>query len=169
MAGLREATRSPLVRRLAATFVISVAGLAGISQHESGNQKHNRVYLDPVGIPTVCDGHTETVTKADVGKVFSDAVCRRLLKKDTRNAEAAVQRLTKVPITQNQYDALVDFVFNVGEGNYASSTLLRKLNAGDCHGAAAQFPRWNQARGRVLPGLVTRRADERQLFEPDCP
>lgn len=146
-------------------MVISAAGLSSLLLHE-GNV--NKVYLDPVGIPTACAGHTATVTRMDVGKPMSDAVCARLLREDTRVAQRAVGRLVKVPISQDQYDALVSFTFNVGEGNFAQSTLLRRLNLGDCFGAGREFPKWNKARGRVLPGLVKRRADEQTKFVKDC-
>jgi lysozyme len=152
------------LRRIAAVMTLSVAGASGIVYHEGTVGK---VYLDPVGIPTVCVGHTRTVTKADVGKDMS-AQCAQLLVSDTKAAQSAVGRLVLVPVTQAQYDALVSFTFNVGEGNLRSSTLLLKLNSYDCHGAAAEFPRWNKARGKVLPGLVKRRADERITFEQDC-
>lgn len=164
--GLRQLAANTAVRWLASALVVSAAGTAAI-MHDEGVVK--KVYLDPVGIPTVCVGHTSTVSKADVGKVYTDAQCAELLRSDTRVAQAAVGRLVKVPVTQGQYDALVSFTFNVGEANFKNSTLLRKLNAGDCHGAAAEFPRWNRARGVVLPGLVTRRANERARFEVDCP
>lgn len=153
-------------RRLAAALTLSVAGAAGIVGHEG---QVNKVYLDPVGIPTVCVGHIATVTRADVGKTFSDAQCAELLVRDTSEAQSSVGRLVKVPVTQDQYDALVSFTFNVGGGALAKSTLLRKLNAGDCHGAATEFPKWNKAGGRVLPGLTKRRAYEREHFEKDCP
>lgn len=158
--------RNPTVRKLAATLVLSAAGAAGIVGHEGMQSK---VYLDPVGIPTVCAGHTATVTRADVGKTYSAQTCEKLLQADTSAAQSAVRSAVKVPVSQGQYDALVSFTFNVGGGNLRSSTLLRKLNAGDCHGAAAQFPRWNKAQGVVLPGLVTRREAERKMFEADCP
>lgn len=152
-------------RVLAALLTISAAGLTGIVRHE-GMVK--AVYLDPVGIPTACVGHTKTVTQRDVGKQISEDVCLRMLDEDTADAQRAVQRSVTVPITQEQYDALVSFTFNVGGGALHSSTLVRKLNAGDCWGAGAEFPRWNKARGRVLKGLVKRRADERNLFETGC-
>lgn len=161
----RRITSNPVVRRLACTLVLSAAGALAIVSNEGVEHK---VYLDPVNVPTVCAGHTATVDAGDVGEEYTDAQCAELLRADTRTAQAGVARLVKVPITQNQYDALVDFVFNVGEGNLASSTLLRKLNSGDCRGAAAEFPRWNKAKGKVLKGLVTRRAWERSIFEPDC-
>lgn len=125
------------------------------------------VYLDPVGIPTVCVGHTGTVTHADVGKDLSH-LCAQLLAEDTNEAQSSVRQAVTVKITQAQYDALVSFTFNVGGGALRSSTLLRKLNAGDCWGAAAEFDRWVNARGRKLPGLVKRRADERRQFETGC-
>jgi len=69
-----------------------------------------------------------------------------------------------VPLTQHQFDALVDWTFNEGSGNLASSTLLRKLNDGDYAGADAEFARWVRGGGRVLPGLVKRRALEATWF-----
>lgn len=151
-------------RRLAAGFALSVAGSVALVGYEGSVPV---VYLDPVGIPTVCVGHTATVTRADVGKDFA-SLCAQLLASDTKAAQSAVQRAVTGQLTQAQYDALVSFTFNVGGGNLRSSTLLRKLNAGDCLGAGAEFPRWNKAKGRVLPGLVTRRADERRTFETGC-
>jgi lysozyme len=79
-----------------------------------------------------------------------------------------VDRLVRVPLTDNQFAALVSFAYNVGLGALAGSTLLRKLNAGDYEGAADQFPRWSKGGGRVLPGLVRRRAAERDLFLSDA-
>lgn len=161
MRGLAE---SPAVRRLAVALALSAAGTTAIVRHEG---MVPTVYLDPVGIPTVCAGHTATVSRADVGKDFGP-LCNQLLERDSKDAQAAVQDLVKVPITQAQYDALVSFTFNVGRGALAKSTLLRKLNAGDCRGAAAEFTRWTQARGRVLPGLVKRRAAEQTEFATGC-
>jgi lysozyme len=156
----------PKVRVLAATLVISAAGLAGIKRDEGDVRK---VYLDPVGIPTVCVGHTATVTHKDVGKTYSAETCTYLLKQDTRQAVAAVQRLVKAPLTQQQFDALVSFTFNVGVANFQSSTLLKQFNAGQCHAAADQFQRWNKARGKVLRGLTIRRAHEAAALREDCP
>lgn len=155
------------VRRLTAgALMLSAAGLASLALHEGGSLR--TVYLDPVGIPTVCMGTTEGLTKADVGKRYTAEMCEARNRASLRTAEAAVKRLVKTPITQGQYDSLVSFVFNVGEGNLAASTLLRKLNAGQCTAAAAEFPRWNRAGGKVLKGLTTRRAEERAVFEKDC-
>jgi lysozyme len=151
-------------RRLAAGLVLSAAGTAALVSYEGSVPV---VYLDAVGIPTVCEGHTKTVTRADVGKNFAP-LCAQLLASDSADAQLAVRRAVTAQITQAQYDALVSYTFNVGGANLRSSTLLVKLNAGDCWGAGAEFPRWNKARGRVLPGLVKRRAAEREMFETGC-
>lgn len=152
-------------RIAAAALVVSASGAWLVASHEG---EVRRVYLDPVGIPTVCVGHTATVTRADLGKPFSAALCKDLLKQDLRVAEAAVKKHVKRPVTQGQYDALVSFTFNVGAGNLANSTLLRLHNSGYCLAAAQQFDRWVYARGKKLPGLVKRRADERKLYEAGC-
>lgn len=78
--------------------------------------------------------------------------------------ESAVNDSVKVPLSQNEFDALVDFAYNVGAGNLRTSTLLKKLNAGDRAGAADEFLKWNKGGGKVLPGLVRRREAERKLF-----
>ena len=78
--------------------------------------------------------------------------------------EVQVNKLVTVLITDNQFDALVSFSYNVGTGNLKRSTLLRKLNMGDYFGAADEFPKWRKANGVILQGLVNRRADERALF-----
>lgn len=148
-----------------AVLAVSAAGITSI-KHDEGEVR--RVYLDPVKIPTVCVGHTSTVTRKDVGRVFRPEQCTELLRKDLQAAERAVKRSVQVPITQEQYDALVSFTFNVGSTNFRKSTLLRKLNAGDCWGAGAEFPKWKYARGQELPGLVARRAKERATFETGC-
>lgn len=149
----------------AVVLAVSAAGLGTIKYHEGTVQQ---VYLDPVNIATVCTGHTSTVNKADVGKQYTVAVCDQLLKQDVFFAEAAVKRLVVKPVTQDQYDALVSFTFNLGPTKLKGSTLLRKHNAGDCYGAAAEFSKWVYAGGKVLPGLVKRRADERALYEASC-
>ena len=86
------------------------------------------------------------------------------LTEDIQTAAKAVDSMVKVPLTQAQRTALISFTYNLGTGNLASSTLLKKLNTGDYEGAADELPRWNQAGGKVLPGLVNRRARERAMF-----
>lgn len=87
-----------------------------------------------------------------------------LLHADVQYAEAAVRRLVNVVISQGQFDALTDFIFNEGEGHFANSTLRIKINRGDFNDAEHEFGRWVYAGGQVQPGLVVRREAERELF-----
>ena len=87
-----------------------------------------------------------------------------LLRQDVAWVEEALKKYVKVSINQNQFDALASLVFNIGETNFAGSTLLKKLNQSDYAGAADQFPRWKYQKGIELAGLVKRRAQERSLF-----
>jgi len=120
-----------------------------------------RAYTDVVGVWTIGYGHTKT---AKPGMVITEKEAERLLRWDLDWAEEAVRDHVKVDITQPQFDALVSFTYNVGAGAFRGSTLLRKLNAGDHEGAAQEFKRWNKGGGRVIQGLVNRRADEERLF-----
>lgn len=119
-------------------------------------------YRDAVGVLTIGYGHTGADVKP--GQRISTATALALLRRDAQSAEAAVERAVKVPLTQGQFDALVSLTFNIGGGALASSTLVRKLNAGDVKGAANQFLRWDKAGGRTLLGLSRRRRAERALF-----
>lgn len=115
----------------------------------------------PNDVWTIGWGHTHT-TKP--GMVITVKQAQDLFDRDTAWVEAALKKYVKVPLTQNQYDALASLVFNIGEGAFAKSTLLRKLNAKDYEGAANEFPRWNKQAGKVLRGLVRRRAEEMEYF-----
>lgn len=119
-------------------------------------------YIDPVGIPTIGYGHTGP--DVTLGKIITRAEAENLLRQDLGEAEAAVSSLVKVALNDNQFSALVSFVFNVGAGAFEQSTMLRLLNEGKHTEAANQFPRWNKAGGRELPGLTRRRKAERELF-----
>lgn len=128
-------------------------------------------YLDAAGVPTIGWGHTAGVARADVGvRKITEARALALFEADLDIAENVVRRLVKVDLSPNQFDALVDFVFNVGAGNFANSTLLSRLNDGDYAEVPAQLMRWTKARDpktgklRELPGLVTRRSWEAQLW-----
>lgn len=153
-----------LKSRLAVTaLAISAMGSAYIMQVEGVKLKP---YLDSAGVPTVCIGSTKNVV---MGKPVTIEECNKRYKKDLDTADAALERLVKVPITQNQYDALISFTFNLGEGNLAKSTLLKKINAQECKAAAAEFNRWVYAGGVKLRGLVKRRAEESRLWLTGCP
>lgn len=118
-------------------------------------------YRDAVGVLTIGYGATRGVK---AGMSVTKEQAERMLLNDVQRFEAEVERLVKAPLSGNQWDALVSFTYNLGAANLESSTLLRKLNTGDYAGAAEQFPRWNKAGGKVLPGLVRRREAERVLF-----
>lgn len=126
----------------------------------------NTAYKCPAGVWTIGYGHTSGVRK---GMRCTETQAEVWLMDDLRESEQAVDYLVKVPLTDNQRGALVSFVFNVGAGNFASSTLLRKLNAGDYAGAADEFAHWNKAGGKVLAGLTRRRAAEAELFSAAAP
>lgn len=132
-----------------------------------------RPYSDPVGDATIGWGHflhTGPPTDADYKKwgTITRAEGQKLFLADTRKAVASVRSLVKVPLTQGQLDALTDFVFNFGVGQFASSTLLKVLNAGHYDEVPAQLRRWvkGDVHGvlEVLPGLVTRREADIAMF-----
>src|SRR5215213_1908543 len=112
-----------------------------------------KAYPDPAtrGDPwTIGYGHTIGVKP---GMTCSKTQADEWLAWDVSRFERAVERLVKVPLTQAQFDALVSFAFNVGEGNLAKSTLLRRLNAGAYAEVPVQLARWNKASGEILKGL----------------
>lgn len=123
--------------------------------------QETEAYLDPVGIVTICYGHTET---AKLGQRKAPDECKALLERDLEQHVRAAASLVQVPVTPTQLAALGSLTYNIGPGNLAKSTLLRKLNAGDYCGAGAEFPRWNKAKGKVLRGLIARRLAEQALF-----
>lgn len=129
-----------------------------------------RAYVCPAGKWTIGYGSTKGVRS---GMNITKEEAEELLIKDVAVFEAAVNNRVKVPLSQNQFDALVSFVFNLGEGNFAKSTLLRKLNAGDYDAVPSELMRWNKARvnGVLQPlrGLTRRRAAEGALFTMDTP
>lgn len=118
-------------------------------------------YLCPAGVWTYGYGSTTGVKKGDC---ISSADAEKLLEKELNDFASKVERLLKVRVNQNQFDALVSFAYNVGIGALSSSTLLRYLNAGNYKAAADQFPRWNKSKGKVLAGLTHRRTACRELF-----
>ncbi|MEV5030969.1 lysozyme [Sphingobium sp. LMC3-1-1.1] len=118
-------------------------------------------YQCPAKVWTIGYGRTTNVKKGDT---CTQAQADAWLVEEYDAFEKKVRALVKVPVSDNQLGALVSFAYNVGVGNLASSTLLKKLNAGDYASAAGQFPKWNKAGGVILAGLVRRRAAEALLF-----
>jgi len=139
-------------------MIIGKRGLGLIKEYEGLELE---AYLCPANVWTIGYGHTKTARK---GMKVTEKQAEALLKKDLDWVEKAIEVNVKVSLTQNQYDALCSFIYNVGEGAFRKSTLLRLLNAGDYEGVQAQFQRWNKAKGVVLKGLINRRAAERALF-----
>jgi len=120
------------------------------------------MYLCPAGKPTIGYGHL--ILKGEQFGEITEAEAEILLQKDLAGIENEVNSQVKVPLTQNQFDALISFTYNVGPGNLSRSTLLRKLNTGEYEEASKQFKRWVYGGGVILPGLVTRREEEKDLF-----
>ncbi|MDF2180117.1 glycoside hydrolase family protein [Aliiglaciecola sp. CAU 1673] len=124
-------------------------------------------YVCPAGVLTIGYGHTDDV---EADQHIDIAKAEDLLREDLRGSAAAVERIIKVPLNDNQFAALVSFTFNVGSGNLAASTLCSKLNAGDYDAVPTELARWVKAtdpatgKKRTLPGLVKRRASEAQLW-----
>jgi lysozyme len=128
--------------------------------------KRLKAYKDSVGVWTIGVGHTSMAgpPKVKAGMTITDAESDAIFARDLVKYENAVNKAVKVPLTQNQFDALTSLCFNIGPTAFAKSTLVRKLNAGDIQGAANAFLSWNKAGGKVIPGLVTRRKAERAQF-----
>jgi len=129
----------------------------------------SKPYNDPVGHCTIGYGsllHRGNCTPAD-NKTWGEITTMQghaLLKEEVGHKTAEVLKMVTVRLSQNELDALVSFAYNCGTGALASSTLLKKLNAGNKLGASQEFGRWVNADGQKLPGLVRRREDERRLF-----
>jgi len=119
-------------------------------------------YKCPAGVWTIGYGHTKGVKEGDA---IEQEAAEAFLIEDLEAFEQAVARLVKVPITQQQFDALVSFTFNLGAGNLERSTLLEKLNGYQYIEVPEQMMRWVKAGGQVLDGLVRRRAAEAALFQ----
>lgn len=139
---------------------ISDKGLALIREFE-GCVLH--VYNDTAGKPTIGIGHLIRPGE-DFSGGITEAQAIDLLRKDVSLAVLAVNAYVKVPINQNQFDALCSFTYNLGAGSLRGSTLLALLNAGKMDDAANEFPKWARAGGQVSSGLLRRRQAERSLF-----
>ena len=124
-------------------------------------------YKDSAGLWTIGYGHliADGKTLPDSAKYkITQKQADLLLKYDVMPREKAVERLCTVPLSQNEFDALVSFVFNLGAGCFQRSTIRQKLNRGDRAGAAKVLLRYNRSGGRVTRGLVRRRMAEFKLF-----
>lgn len=139
---------------------------AGVNFIKGFEGKRLSAYQDSVGVWTIAYGTIKYPNGVRVkkGDTCTESQAESYLKHDLITFENAINRLVKVKLTQNQFDALASFTYNLGETNLASSTLLKKLNAKDYKGAASEFIRWNKAGGKVLNGLTNRRQSETNIF-----
>lgn len=120
-----------------------------------------KAYLDGNGIPTIGFGSTGNVKMGDV--ITAEQADARLAA-DLHQAEWAVNTFVKIPLNQNQFDALSSFVYNIGSGNFSKSTMLKLLNDGKYEDAAKQFFVWVKVNGKFSQGLMNRRVKEEALF-----
>jgi lysozyme len=118
-------------------------------------------YKDIVGRWTIGYGITEGVVP---GMVITVEQAQEMLQNALEPREAAVSAMIKVPVTEDEFSALVLLAYNVGLANFKKSTLLKLLNAGDKSGCAKEFPKWNRAGGKEVAGLTRRRLAEQALF-----
>ena len=124
-----------------------------------------KAYLCPAGVWTVGYGTTRiNGNKVTEGTQLTTEEAEIFLEQDLKQFEDCVNKNVLVELTQNQFDALVAFVYNVGIGNFQKSTLLKNLNSGDYESAAKEFLRWDKANGKKLSGLTRRRKAEQKLF-----
>lgn len=136
----------------------STRGTELIKKHEGLRLK---AYQCPGGVWTIGYGHTR---KVEENQSITKERAESLLSGDIRFSEEAVKLFVKVPVNQNEFDALVSFTFNVGSANLKKSTLLKLINKNEFLKAAGEYPKWIYSKGKILPGLVIRRNDEKELF-----
>uniref|UniRef100_A0A6C0JTK5 Glycoside hydrolase n=1 Tax=viral metagenome TaxID=1070528 RepID=A0A6C0JTK5_9ZZZZ len=153
---------------------ISERGLKLLSDWEG---LRNEVYLDVAKFPTIGIGHLLTKDELSSNKILIDGInvdysfgltniqIERLLVKDLMKIEEKINKLITVDISQNQYDAIVIFVFNIGIGAFERSTFLKLLNNKKFDQLPNQFRRWNKSGGQIISGLIHRRENEIKLFE----
>ena len=132
----------------------------GLKLTEDSEGCRLRSYRDTGGVWTIGYGHTNGVRP---NQVISQETAEALLKLDLKLAKDTVNKYA-MPCTQNQFDALCDFVFNVGPSQFLESTLLKLHKAGEYDKAAEEFPKWKFDNGRVIKGLVVRRQKEKDLY-----
>lgn len=135
--------------------------LKGIQLTEKFEGARLIAYLDQVGVPTIGYGHTRGVK---LGDSCSQEEAEKWLMEDVQNCELCINFRVTVPLTQGEFDALVDFCFNLGCGSLSNSTLLKRLNSSDFVGAVAEFEKWDHAGGKMVAGLLRRRIEEKEEF-----
>ena len=147
-------------------MIVSKNGLYLIKEFESFKSKP---YLCPSGIPTIGYGSTyypdgKKVTLQDK-EITEEKACEILEYIANKDFGSNINKVVKVPLNQNQFDALVSFAYNIGNANFNSSTHLRWLNQGNYKEASMQLLRWDKSKGIILNGLTKRRKAEKALFD----
>ncbi|EBX1722120.1 TPA: lysozyme [Salmonella enterica subsp. enterica serovar Senftenberg] len=142
-------------------IAIASALITGPTGNDGLEGVRYKPYRDVVGIWTVCYGHTGNDIM--IGKTYTESQCKALLNKDLNTVAMQINPYIKVPIPETTRGALYSFVYNVGAGNFKTSTLLHKINQGDIKGACEQLRRWTYAGGKQWKGLITRREIEREV------
>ncbi|EPF6160759.1 lysozyme [Citrobacter sedlakii] len=142
-------------------IAIASALITGPTGNDGLEGVRYKPYRDVVGIWTVCYGHTGNDIM--IGKTYIESECKALLNKDLNTVARQINPYIKVPIPETTRGALYSFVYNVGAGNFKTSTLLHKINQGDIKGACEQLRRWTYAGGKQWKGLITRREIEREV------
>jgi lysozyme len=142
------------------TMHMSVEGIDALLKKFEGCKL--KAYKCPAGIWTIGYGHTSAAGAPEVvqGMTITQVEANDILRRDLVKYEKGVEALVKQPLTQHQFDVLVDFAYNAGVGSLKSSTLLKKINAGEFDAVPAELMKWTKGGGKVLPGLVNRRRAE---------
>lgn len=147
------------------TLKISEKGIALIKDAEGFSAKP---YQDVAGYWTIGYGHkileTDDIYPYGEKNLITNEEAENILLRDISWAERCVNANVSAPLTQNQYDALISFVYNVGCGNFEQSMMLKLINDGDFETASEEFKRWVYSKGRYIAGLENRRTKERQTF-----
>lgn len=155
---MKRENKSDTIENMNEHLRTNSAGLDIIKESEGLELK---AYICPAGVWTIGYGHTKDVKPGDV---LTEEQAENLLIDDLKIYEGYVRKYVNVDLNKNQFSALVSFVYNIGPLNFKNSTLRRKLNKKLFAEAANEFSRWNKAGGKILPGLVKRRAKEKALF-----
>ena len=163
---IATATDSTVADMLGIAIDQMAVSLFGIDLICGFEGKRLAAYDDGVGVWTIGFGTTvyPNGIKVKKGDTCTEAQAKAYMAHDLKKFESAVNNTVKVPLNQNQFDALVSLAYNIGTNAFSKSTLVKKLNANDIRGAADQFDEWVNAGGKRMQGLVNRRAREKALF-----
>lgn len=160
--GMSPALRNSIIAAIpVGAIAIASSLITGPTGNDGLEGVRLKAYQDVVGVWTVCYGHTGNDIM--LGKIYTKAECNALLNKDIATVAKQINPYIKADIPETTRGALYSFVYNVGAGNFKTSTLLYKINQGDTKGACEQLRRWTYAGGKQWKGLVTRREIEREV------